>query len=340
MGCPKLTYHDNLPTLKVAYSSVLEDSEPCTSFFPFTRKSSAGAYRYGFNGMEKDDEVKDNSNSYDFGARMYDPRLARWLSTDAFEIKYPSVSPYCAMLNTPIIAIDPDGNDVIIFVEESKTLPNGLQVSSGHTAIAVELYEEVEKGVWRKTGKILVGELYPGIEDPGVNTVNGRLEMKEYASIEDYKETFEKEHFNSVKMEYLKLNTTDNSQKTFTTAEIQKDLAVKDYIESAKKKEQSKELKYNVVDFNCTTFAHKGLYETGIETEESIGTQTLEVKGPAMFGSPVIATKQLKTPNEFYNDLLKSENLEKKSTSKNFKMDEKGAQKYVDAASKQYKNGN
>jgi hypothetical protein len=33
-------------------------------------------YRYGFNGMEKDDEVKNGKgNSYDFGARMYDSRL-------------------------------------------------------------------------------------------------------------------------------------------------------------------------------------------------------------------------------------------------------------------------
>src|SRR5690554_1271658 len=39
-------------------------------------------YRYGFNSMERDDEIKGKGNSYDFGARMYDPRVGRWLSVD------------------------------------------------------------------------------------------------------------------------------------------------------------------------------------------------------------------------------------------------------------------
>jgi RHS repeat-associated protein len=41
-----------------------------------------GAYRYGFNGKEKNNEISGEGNSYDFGARIYDPRLGRWLSTD------------------------------------------------------------------------------------------------------------------------------------------------------------------------------------------------------------------------------------------------------------------
>ena len=35
-------------------------------------KIGAKSYTYGFNGMEKDDEVKGNGNSLDFGARVYD----------------------------------------------------------------------------------------------------------------------------------------------------------------------------------------------------------------------------------------------------------------------------
>src|SRR5690606_36422730 len=52
----------------------------------------AGGYRYGFNGMEKDNEVKGKGNSYDFGARMYDSRLGRWLSIDPLTGKYPNLS--------------------------------------------------------------------------------------------------------------------------------------------------------------------------------------------------------------------------------------------------------
>jgi RHS repeat-associated protein len=68
--------------------------------------------RYAFNGMEKDDELKGSGNSYDFGARMLDPRVGRWLSIDPLSADYPSNSPYCFALNMPIFANDPDGMDV------------------------------------------------------------------------------------------------------------------------------------------------------------------------------------------------------------------------------------
>jgi RHS repeat-associated protein len=72
-------------------------------------------YSYGFNGKEKLDELHDNSaDSYDFGARILDVRLGRWLSVDKLELKYPAWSPYNFVKNMPIIAIDPDGNDIHI----------------------------------------------------------------------------------------------------------------------------------------------------------------------------------------------------------------------------------
>jgi len=45
-------------------------------------ESCAGSYRFGFNGQEKDDELKGEGNSYDFGARIYNPRLGIFLSPD------------------------------------------------------------------------------------------------------------------------------------------------------------------------------------------------------------------------------------------------------------------
>ncbi|WP_333864789.1 RHS repeat-associated core domain-containing protein, partial [Chitinophaga sp.] len=52
---------------------------------------------------------------YDYGARMFDPQLGRWLSPDKLSEQYESVSPYAYALNDPVNAIDPDGN-LIIFV--------------------------------------------------------------------------------------------------------------------------------------------------------------------------------------------------------------------------------
>jgi RHS repeat-associated protein len=101
------------------------------------RQFSAEEYRYGFNGMEKDDEFKGEGNSYDFGARMYDARIGRWLSRDAHEIKYKSQSPYSFVNNTPVIAVDPDGNDAIVLI----WMPT--EGDQGHSAIAIQDYDKV-----------------------------------------------------------------------------------------------------------------------------------------------------------------------------------------------------
>ncbi|MBU2019491.1 MAG: hypothetical protein KJ941_07590, partial [Bacteroidetes bacterium] len=76
-----------------------------------SRTQSVSDYRHGFNGMEKDDEIKGKGNSYDFGARMLDPRVGRWFKTDPLNYKQPDQSPYKAMLNCPILYSDPDGRD-------------------------------------------------------------------------------------------------------------------------------------------------------------------------------------------------------------------------------------
>jgi len=87
-------------------------------YFPFGwsmpgRKFNSGDYRFGFNGMERDDELKGEGNSYDFGARIYDNRVGRWLSVDPLQTHYPSLSPYNGMGNNPIYFIDPDGKRII-----------------------------------------------------------------------------------------------------------------------------------------------------------------------------------------------------------------------------------
>ena len=79
-----------------------------------TGEMLSGGYRYSFNGMEKDDELYGVGNSYDFGARIYNPRLGRWMSRDPYEMRYISQTTYGACLNNPIAFIDPNGKEVII----------------------------------------------------------------------------------------------------------------------------------------------------------------------------------------------------------------------------------
>ncbi len=87
-----------------------------TDYFPFGwempgRSVNKAGYRFGFNGKEADNAY--GSGSYDFGARIHDGRIGRWLSVDPLAHKYPSFSTYCSSLNNPLYFIDPDGADVI-----------------------------------------------------------------------------------------------------------------------------------------------------------------------------------------------------------------------------------
>jgi len=66
-------------------------------------------FRYGFNGKENDDEAKGAGNQLDFGARIYDPRIGKFLSLDPLMAKYPELSPYCFAANCPIRLIDVNG---------------------------------------------------------------------------------------------------------------------------------------------------------------------------------------------------------------------------------------
>ena len=80
------------------------------------RTFSSNNYRFGFNGKEKDDNITGVTGSHlDFGARIYDSRIGRWLSVDQLSYKYPGHSPYNFAQNTPISAIDPDGR-LVIFI--------------------------------------------------------------------------------------------------------------------------------------------------------------------------------------------------------------------------------
>jgi RHS repeat-associated protein len=81
-------------------------------YYPFGmlmpgRSFNSGDYRYGFNGMEKDDEIAGSGNSYTAEYWQYDSRLGRRWNVDP--ITYPWQSSYAAFNNNPIYFTDPLG---------------------------------------------------------------------------------------------------------------------------------------------------------------------------------------------------------------------------------------
>ncbi|MFS2186922.1 RHS repeat-associated core domain-containing protein [Mucilaginibacter sp. Mucisp84] len=67
-------------------------------------------YRYGFNGKENDNDIgKGTGNQQDYGMRIYDPRIAKFLSVDPINSHYPQLTPYQFASNSPISGTDQDG---------------------------------------------------------------------------------------------------------------------------------------------------------------------------------------------------------------------------------------
>ena len=88
-----------------------------SDYYPFgmqvpNKHGNVSDFRYGFNGMESDDEIKSvEGGSYDFGARMYDPRVGRFFARDPREHQFTSQSTYVFAGNNPILLIDKNGEN-------------------------------------------------------------------------------------------------------------------------------------------------------------------------------------------------------------------------------------
>lgn len=74
-----------------------------------------GVNRYKFGGKETLEPV--SLDMLDFGARFYDPRIARWNTQDRYAEKYPSVSPYSYCANNPINITDPTGDTLRLSID-------------------------------------------------------------------------------------------------------------------------------------------------------------------------------------------------------------------------------
>ncbi|MBK6730812.1 MAG: hypothetical protein IPG60_07560 [Bacteroidetes bacterium] len=79
-------------------------------------------YRFGFNGKEGDSETYGEGNAYDFGARIYDARLGRWMSVDRLFKDYPALSSYNFSANSPIWLSDKDGEKIVAYDISSQDL--------------------------------------------------------------------------------------------------------------------------------------------------------------------------------------------------------------------------
>lgn len=121
------------------------DYEPFGSLLP-GRNYSSDSYNYGYNGKLKDDEVHGaTGTSYDYGFRIYDPRVARFLSIDPLSKSFPWYTPYQFAGNKPIWCKDLDGLEDVVYWKNTVIEP-GFRGQTTRTAKWSDLYPGEKHG--------------------------------------------------------------------------------------------------------------------------------------------------------------------------------------------------
>ena len=106
---PEYHVNDYLCSVRVVtdYMGRVLERNDYSGFGKRLASSTGSANRYRFSGKEEQGFA--GVPWQDFGARMYDPDLARWTTPDPLAEKYPGISPYVYCNDNPVNFVDPDG---------------------------------------------------------------------------------------------------------------------------------------------------------------------------------------------------------------------------------------
>ncbi|PIF00167.1 MAG: hypothetical protein CR994_06795 [Maribacter sp.] len=119
-------YVDHLGSVRLSYTDADDNGniDPSNeiieenNYYPYGHKmlgfndavspyGNSTAKRWKFNGKEFDNSF--DIDTYDFGARNYDPTIGRWMNIDPLAEKYYDFSGYNYTMNNPVLFTDPDG---------------------------------------------------------------------------------------------------------------------------------------------------------------------------------------------------------------------------------------
>jgi RHS repeat-associated protein len=189
---------DHLGNTRVTFADLNQDDEinekeeivQINHFYPFGLNMEGnwngkdGANKYQYNGKEWNDDFGLGWN--DYGARFYDPAMARWQTVDPLSEKYVGWSPYNYTMNNPICFIDPDGrsvdNTIVTNEDGSKQF---TIVDNKPDAVAIFSNEEFDKrfgfdfGTPRTQFNTNVDELRRNAN--GLYMVNDMIKLEKFA---------------------------------------------------------------------------------------------------------------------------------------------------------------
>lgn len=182
MGCLKLPYDQGEGTIKSSPLKICKGLEknPVSSFFcvdyipfggTFNSYTSGTKNNYLYNGKELQDETQ----WYDYGARMQDPWLGRFFAQDRFTEKYYDLSPYQYGRNNPLLFIDVNGDSTIYYDNNG----NQLWVSHDGLENAVTVIDDDKfLDFYEQLGKDLENDQSSDLRGFGTSYMIGGMEER------------------------------------------------------------------------------------------------------------------------------------------------------------------
>ena len=277
------------------------------NYYPFGMQYCDGTVddfdqNHKYNGKEYD--KMHGLNTYDYGARQYNPVTARWDRIDPLCEKYYSISPYAYCANNPVNRIDPDGKSSLLIIWATNAN------SVGHAAFAIENYKNN-----KPTGTYTVYGMFPQGKYDSENAKNNKTVNAKYLISKDVKlSDIKKGNFNS-----------GESGAPDGILKINSDYSHDQKAQTAFKKEIKSNKGYNARSRNCSTFAREGV-------RASTGNQN--ISGTENVGNIFVGYADITTPNQLYYETLKKESpviVKNAGGSIQYRLDD-----MVDQATKEY----
>ena len=154
-----------------------------TNYYPFgapyadaTASKGADVQPYKYNGKELD--LMHGLNTYDYGARQYNPVTGRWDRMDPLCEKYYNVSPYAYANNNPVKYIDPDGMASTDFYDENgqhigtDNIDNNQRVVVTNSADVANVQNQMANN-----GTVDANQISSGVTLPADNIMNEAINV-------------------------------------------------------------------------------------------------------------------------------------------------------------------
>ena len=218
--------------------------EEVNHYYPFggVFSSTRDAQPYKYNGKELD--RKGGLDWYDYGARMYDAALGRFMKTDRFSEKYVSLSPYQYGANNPVNNIDVNGDSI--------TVLNYGYIRKQHMAILIQN----DAGEWQYFS-VNGDNVYVSGEFSGGRKFND-IAVGEFDSPQEFLNS----PYNSYgASDDMSINTYGFSEGYMIPTSKEQDDIIRDTFISISKNES-----YDFLGNNCSTVVQKSLEAAGIIT--------------------------------------------------------------------------